>query len=70
MGYSGTEVTLFIIGQLLVAAAIWGGIRADLRAIHAKVADAKATADKAHERLDEFLLNGGGKGPHYRRSTR
>ena len=44
------EFLLAIAGQLLVAGAIYGGIRANL--IHAI-----KTAEKAHERLDAHLEN-------------
>lgn len=68
MGFTGTEVTLFLVGQVIVAAGIWGGIRADLRAIHMRVAEIKSSADAAHKRLDDLLLNGSATTPpHYRR---
>ena len=51
----GQEVILFLLGQLLVAAGIWGGIRADIRNMHDKIKDAKDTADEAHERIDNIL---------------
>jgi len=31
------EIMLFIVGQVVVAAAIWGGIRADIKAMHVRL---------------------------------
>lgn len=45
--------------QLLTAAAgaasVYAAIRADLAALHVKADQAAKTADKAHERIDEFF---------------
>jgi hypothetical protein len=45
----------WVIGQLLVAAAIWGGIRVDIRAIHEHMKRIQRTADTAHMRIDRHL---------------
>lgn len=44
--------------QLLVAGAIYGGIRADLRNIKECAEAAKAAAGRAHERIDNLLAGG------------
>jgi len=51
-------VLLFIIGQTITAAAIWGGIRVDIRAMHTRMNDIKRAADEAHSRMDRHLENG------------
>lgn len=49
-----------IVLALIGAGAIYGGIRADLRALHVSVQRAQSSADKAHERIDGCM--GGGHG--------
>ncbi len=44
--------------QLLMAGAIYGGIRADLRNIKECAEAAKREAGKAHERIDVLLSRG------------
>lgn len=46
---------MMLAGQLLVAGAIYGGIRSDVRALHEGVKEAKANGNKAHERIDSLL---------------
>ena len=41
---------------LLFAGAVYGGIRADIKAIHQSVAAAQKTATAAHSRIDALLL--------------
>jgi len=36
------------------AGAVWGGIRMDIKHIHAKMADLTAMVNRAHERIDNF----------------
>lgn len=48
---------LQIVGSLFLAGAVYGGIRADIKALHAGVAEAKAAAMRAHERIDNHLDN-------------
>ena len=62
----GTQIALFFLGQFIVAAAIWGGIRADLKAMHERLNNVQKIADDAHARLDRHLeslhsryMNGG-----------
>lgn len=40
---------------LVTGGAIYGGIRADLRAMHRSVAEALACAQRAHDRLDSHI---------------
>ena len=47
-----------VIGMLLTAGAIYGGIRAEIRAAHDKADAAQKTADQANERLDAHLERG------------
>ena len=44
--------------QLLVAGAIYGGIRADLRNFKEGAEEAKESAKQAHRRIDDFLIKG------------
>lgn len=56
MGSIGvTEVLLFLGGQAIVAAAIWGGIRADIRGMHVRIEAVKEIANSAHRRLDDHM---------------
>lgn len=57
MNYSASEFVVFIAGQLLVAAAIWGGIRADIRNMHERLNQIKEVADSAHERIDALMTS-------------
>ncbi len=50
-----TEWITFFVGQLITAAAIWGGIRADIRGIKERIGLVEASTDKAHARLDRHL---------------
>lgn len=49
------EIISWIIGQIVVAAAIWGAIRADIKGIHDRLNDFKTSLDSAHQRLDAHL---------------
>ena len=49
------NVLLFILGQVVTGAAIWGAIRADIRNMHVRIDDIKKVADEAHQRLDRHL---------------
>ena len=70
------ELALFIIGQLVTGAAIWGGIRVDLKNMHLRLveyhddmvrtqSEHKADIQRAHRRIDD-ILNGHG---HIRESN-
>lgn len=49
------ELVLPLVSALASAAAVWGGIRTDIKHIHAKLETVKRDADEAHERLDRHL---------------
>lgn len=45
-----------LVGQVFIAGAIYGGIRADLKALGQRVAEAQAIASRAHRRIDDLML--------------
>ena len=49
------NLALFLLGQVVTGAAIWGAIRADIRNMASRIADIKIAADKAHERIDRHI---------------
>ena len=49
------NVLLWFVGQIIVGAAIWGGIRVDIKNIHQRMTDLKDVADEAHKRIDRIL---------------
>ena len=51
-----------LVGQIFVAGAIYGAMKADLKALHEKVAASSAVAARAHERIDSMLMKGGDHG--------
>lgn len=53
------EIALAVAAQLFVAGAIYGGIRADLRALHTRVQFTHERAEHAHERIDSMLIRKG-----------
>ena len=57
------QLVLFFAGQLVTAAAIWGGLKVEIRSLHEKVAANKEAADHAHERID-LMLGLGDTGSH------
>lgn len=44
--------------QLLIAGALYGGIRADLRHAMTCANEAKGSATEAHKRIDDILVKG------------
>lgn len=44
-----------ILYGLFLAGGVYGGIRADLKALHERVADLGRSVDRAHVRIDETL---------------
>lgn len=52
------SVITWIAGQLIVAAAIYGGIRADIRGIHQRIEHAEKSLVEAHTRIDRILERG------------
>ena len=62
------SILLFLLGQVITGAAIWGAIRADIRNMHLRMDDIKRAADTAHARMDRHLeqnvmhsMNGNGQ---------
>jgi hypothetical protein len=53
---SDPNILLWLAGQLLVGAAIWGGIRADIRGMHARLEHTEKNVTEAHSRIDRLLL--------------
>ena len=53
---SWPEIALAIAAQIFAAGAIYGAIRADLRALHERVGSVEKSADGAHQRIDTILL--------------
>lgn len=49
-----------IASAILMAGAVYGGIRSDLKAIHERISSAAKDADEAHRRIDTILLQKGG----------
>ena len=50
-----TQILLWLAGQVIVGAAIWGGIRADIRAMHTRIEHAEKAMNEAHTRIDRLL---------------
>ena len=46
-----------LMGMFLAAGAVYGGIRIDLKNMHAKLDEISLSANDAHKRIDEFLLH-------------
>jgi hypothetical protein len=49
------ELIAPLVTALASASAVYGGIRMDLRSIHAKIEAVTDNADEAHRRLDRHL---------------
>lgn len=49
------DVLLWFAGQLIIGAAIWGGIRADIKNIHLRIDSSSQRAESAHTRIDRLL---------------
>lgn len=50
-----SNVILWVFGQIVTGAAIWGAIRADIRNMHRRIDEIKQSADHAHMRMDRHL---------------
>lgn len=48
-------ILMWLAGQIIVGAAIWGGIRADIRSMHARLEHAEKSMTEAHTRIDRLL---------------
>lgn len=59
------QLVVFFTGQLVIAASIWGAVRADIRNIHDKIALNSESIKYAHARIDSIinleLMNGAKK---------
>ncbi len=49
------EMIVLIMGQIMTAGAIYGGIRSDIKNLHECALEAKKDAEKAHERIDRLI---------------
>lgn len=47
---------LHVVSMIVVAGAVYGGIRADLRHLGRMVDHAIKSADEAHRRIDDYLV--------------
>ncbi len=45
-------------GYFAIAGAIYGGIKADLRAMHERLETLHESANEAHKRIDSILISG------------
>ncbi len=52
------DLAMWIGGHLVVAAAIWGGIRADIKSMHTRIEGVEKSASDAHRRLDTHIDRG------------
>ena len=52
------SVWMWLAGQLIAGAAIWGGIRADIKSMHIRLEHAEKSALDAHNRIDRMLERG------------
>jgi|SaaInlV_165m_DNA_1040744.scaffolds.fasta_scaffold186879_2 hypothetical protein len=50
------DIVLWIVGQLFVGAALYGGIRVDIKNIHEKINHTDENVSDAHKRIDGILL--------------
>ncbi|WP_299074967.1 hypothetical protein [uncultured Paraglaciecola sp.] len=50
-----TNLLMWIGGQLVMAAAIWGGIRSDIKSMHMRIDGVEKSAGDAHRRLDAHI---------------
>lgn len=52
------DIVLWVIGQLFVGAALYGGIRVDIKHIHSKLRDTDERVSKIDDRVDKILFKG------------
>ena len=52
---SESQILIWIIGQIVVGAAIYGGIRADIRGMHIRMEHNEKSLSEAHQRIDKIL---------------
>ena len=51
------DLIIWLVSQAVVAAAIYGGIRADIKNIHKRLDFSDKSTNHAHDRIDEILQN-------------
>jgi hypothetical protein len=56
------QLVIFLIGQIVLSASIWGAIRGDIKALHENdknhengIKEAKEIAGRAHVRIDSYI---------------
>lgn len=49
-----TQIFLWLTGQVIVGAAIWGGIRADIRGMHIRMDSAEKSMAETRQRVDKI----------------
>ena len=49
------DIALWFAGQLIVGAAIWGGIRMDIKNMHKRIDGIDEENHHAHRRIDDIL---------------
>lgn len=49
------ELLIWVIGQIVVGAAIYGGIRADIKSIHKDIDHLDKSVADAHNRINRIL---------------
>lgn len=47
-----------LMAGIMMAGAVYGGIRADIKAMHERITGAQAAADRANKRIDQHLDKG------------
>ena len=50
-----TNLLIWLGSQLALCAAVYGGIRADIKNMHLRLNEVRDSADHAHERIDRLL---------------
>jgi hypothetical protein len=50
-----TNLLIWLGSQLTLVAAVYGGIRADIRGMHLRLNEIHDSANHAHERIDRIL---------------
>ena len=49
------NILLFVFGQIVTSAAVWGAIRADIRNMILRIERVEKATDDAHQRIDRLL---------------
>ena len=52
-----SDILMWLAGHLIVGAAIWGGIKADIKHMHERINENKARTEEAHRRIDQMLTS-------------